>query len=574
VPDGYTAEMAIPFKSLRYPRPADGQHHVWGFQIVREVKSKDQENIVWAPMSRGESSFFAQMGVLEGMTGLSTSRNIEILPTVTAVQYGTIDPTRPGGPGFVNQSMDPDAGVNVKYGITPNLTADFTVNPDFSQIESDRPQIEVNQRFPLFYQELRPFFVEGAEIFEVAAPVTVVHTRTIVDPDYGAKLSGKVGRLSLGLLAANDAAPGKVDDPTNPLFERKAQTYIGRARFNLYSESHVGAVLTDREFMDSYSRLGGLDGNFRLGATRSLNFNLMGTLHRDLDGVETDGYLADVRLRQNGRNLDWTLLTYQVSPDFQTDAGFVRRTDQRVLMGNVGYTFYPESWIIDWGPDVRYERNYDFDSVLQDEELRIGGNVNFARNIGIGGSFLRGMERFGGIDFETQGFFVRGNVNTSRSFSFGGSFGMGEQIRYTSTPFLGDQVRWNVNTTLRPYSRLTSNLSFESSTLTDPRNDDEEVFDVQIARAQSTFQFTDRLLLRNITEYNTYDETFDLNLLVTYRVNAGTVFYVGYDDHYMQADLIEGDINGDGIDEQLFYESDLRRTNRALFAKVQYLFRL
>ncbi|MFP3948424.1 MAG: sugar-binding protein, partial [Longimicrobiales bacterium] len=157
VSDGFTAELAIPFKSLRYPSPADGRHHVWGLQIVREVKSKDQENIVWAPMSRDESSFFAQMGVLEGMEGLSTSRNIEILPTVTAVQYGAIDPTRSGGPGFVNQSTDPDAGVNVKYGITPNLTADFTLNPDFSQIESDRPQIEVNQRFPLFYQELRPF---------------------------------------------------------------------------------------------------------------------------------------------------------------------------------------------------------------------------------------------------------------------------------------------------------------------------------------------------------------------------------------------------------------------------------
>ena len=150
---------------------------------------------------------------------------------------------------------------------------------------------------------------------------------------------------------------------------------------------------------------------------------------------------------------------------------------------------------------------------------------------------------------------------------------MGDQIRFTDDPFLGDQVQWGLNATLRPISRLTSDLSFDSSRLTDPRNGDEEVFNVKIFRAQSTFQFTDRLQIRNITEYNTFDETFDLNVLFTYRVNAGTVLYMGYDDHYRQADLIRGDIDGNDIDEQLFFGNDLRRTNRALFAKVQYLFR-
>jgi hypothetical protein len=115
VEDGYVVEMAIPFKSLRYPMPPEGEPHRWGFQIVREVKSKDFENQVWAPMSRDETSFFAQMGVIEGMTDLSASRNIEILPTFTAIQYGEIDPTVPG---FQNQDTDPDAGVNVKSGVT------------------------------------------------------------------------------------------------------------------------------------------------------------------------------------------------------------------------------------------------------------------------------------------------------------------------------------------------------------------------------------------------------------------------------------------------------------------------
>ena len=396
VEDGYTAEMAIPLKSLRFPRRPDGEAHQWGLQIVREIKSKDQEIAVWAPMSRDQSSFYSQMGILDGMVGLSTTRNLEVLPTFSAIQYGDIVATHNTGPGFVNQDTDPDAGVSVKYGMTSNLTADFTVNPDFSQIESDRPQIEVNQRFPLFFEELRPFFVEGSEIFEVNAPVTVVHTRTIVDPDYGAKLSGKVGRLSLGVLAANDVAPGRVDDPADPLFKQRAQTYIGRGKFEVSSESHVGAMVTDREFLGGYSRLAGLDGNLRFGSARTVSFNLLSTRHRDLDGVERSGYLTDALVRHQGRSFEFYAQAFQISPDFKTDAGFVRRRDQRQFDARVGYALWPESWIISSWHGLRYYRNYDFDGVLQEELLRYGMDVSFARNISAHMNAERMMERFGG----------------------------------------------------------------------------------------------------------------------------------------------------------------------------------
>ena len=179
VDDGYTAEMAIPFKSLRYPQREGDVPHRWGFQIVREIQDKDNETDVWSPISRDIAGFLPQMGVLEGMANLSTSRNLEFLPTVTAINFGSLDTTTGT---FDVQDTSPEGGMNFKYGVTSNLTADFAINPDFSQIESDRPQIEVNQRFALFFSELRPFFLEGAEIFSIQAPVTFVHTRTIVDP--------------------------------------------------------------------------------------------------------------------------------------------------------------------------------------------------------------------------------------------------------------------------------------------------------------------------------------------------------------------------------------------------------
>ena len=138
VADGWTAEIAIPFKSLRYPQRAAGEVHRWGFQIVRTIESKDESD-VWAPVSRDVAGFLPQMGVLEGMSGLSLSRNFEIMPTVTAVRSGFRDT----GGQFVNDN-NAEGGANVKYGITSNLTFDFTYNPDFSQIETDRPQIEVN----------------------------------------------------------------------------------------------------------------------------------------------------------------------------------------------------------------------------------------------------------------------------------------------------------------------------------------------------------------------------------------------------------------------------------------------
>ena len=573
VADGYIAEMAIPLKSLRYPQRGPGEPHRWGFQIVREIKGKNEENAVWAPMSRDVAGFHRQMGLMEGMTDFSSSRNLEFLPTFTGIDFGSLD--RSSG-GWNDLGMNPEAGLNVKYGVTSNLTADFTLNPDFSQIESDQPQIEVNQRFPLFFSELRPFFVEGAEIFDLPGPVTFVHTRTIVDPTWGAKLTGKAGRFTIGLLSAEDEAPGNVGDVDDPLFGETAQNFIGRVKYDVYSESHVGALFTDRSFMDSSSRLGGIDGSFRLSRTMSTNFRLIESRHRDLEGVDRSGHIYDASITSNGRNLRWFAAAYELTPDFRTDVGFARRVDQRRVISNMGYRWWPESWLINWGPQLSYGRNWNFDRVLEDENTGVGLNFDFARSIRFSADVQRDMERFGGIDFPKTQMSVNGGVSSSRAFSVNASYRRGDEVFYDwDNPWLGhgDTARFNV--TVRPLARLSSQLGVNTSRLTDLRGGSaERVFDVQIYRAQSVLTFTDRLLMRNITEYNTFDKDLDFNVLFTYRVNAGTVFYIGYDDHYRQADRLYGDPDGDGFDERLFFTSDLRRTNRAIFTKIRYLFRL
>ena len=575
VDDGFTAEMAIPFKSLRYPQRGRDVPHRWAFQIVREIRHKD-ENAVWAPISRGVAGFLPQMGLLEGMTNLSMSRNLEIMPVATGIQLGSLD-TSSGA--FVADKAQPEGGVNVKYGITSNLTADFTLNPDFSQIESDRPQIEVNQRFALFYPELRPFFLEGAEIFNVFGPINFVHTRTIRDPDWGAKITGKVGRTSVGFLAANDAAAGSVAGLAGPDGDAAANVVIGRARYDLYAESHIGAMVTNRDFLGGYSRMALADGAFRLGRTQSVGFAAVQTDNRDLDGLDSRGTLFDVNYRLQGRH--WNIFngTYLLSPDFRTDVGFVQRTDQQRNVTTLGYRFWPESWVINWGPSVTYGRNWNFDNVLEDEQFEARLNTTFANNISGSFSVTRDMERYRGVNFDKLGYRAFGRISSSRKYSVGAFYRYGDEVRYQENPFLGRGGSGGMFVTLRPTSRFQSQINLNTSHLIDPRIDssigDPLVFEVTIVRALSTYQFTDRLAYRNIVEFNTLQRTAGLNMLVSYRVNAGTVFYIGYDDRYRQGDHILGeDLDGDGISDYLFPSvTTLQRTNRAFFTKFQYLFR-
>ena len=555
--DGWTAELAIPFKSLRYPPVDEGEAHRWGFQVSREIKGKD-ETVVWSPVSRNIAQFLAQMGVVEGLADLSTSRNLEILPTVTAFRTGSLDAA-----GAFREDDVVEAGLNLKYGISSDLTADFTINPDFSQIESDLPQIDVNQRFPLFYPELRPFFLEGQEIFNVFAPITAIHTRTIIDPRYGGKVSGKVGRSSVGVLFADDEAAGKRDDTSDPAFGRTAKVAIGRARFDLYPESFVGATFTNRDFMDSYSRMFAFDSNLRLGATNRWNVFLAESWHRDENGVEREGHVMGTFFNHVGRNVNFSAFYGGTHPDFRIDTGFVRRVDDRRLNTNLAYRWWPEHWLVNWGPRVSYGRDYSYEGVLLDENAGGGFDFTFARNVRLGVSAERSLERYGGVEFWKWSQGLDFDVNASRRVALVGNVSWGEAIRYGGMPFLGRARLGSLTAIFRPVSRLQSQVNVELSRLEDPRSDT-LVFDIQVLRGLTTFQFTERLLLRNIMEYNSFDRTLDGNVLLTYRVNSGTVFYLGYDGHYQQEDR---------LDPLRYLTERYRRTNRAIFTKISYLFR-
>ncbi len=252
-----------------------------------------------------------------------------------------------------------------------------------------------------------------------------------------------------------------------------------------------------------------------------------------------------------------------VDPDFRTDTGFVQRVDTRSLRSNLSYSWWPGNKVINWGPLSSYGRIYDFAGALQDEQASIGLRSTFANNLITVANFNRDMERFGGIEFFKTQAFVGGGIGASRRFSAGGFLSWGDQIRYSDSPFLGRSVTGTIFATFRPMTRLNADLTLITSRLHDPRHNS-AVFDVKILRTFTTYQFTNRFLLRNIMEYNSLSRTLGANLLFTYRVNAGTVFFVGYDDHYAQENL---------LDAVRYPTTALRRTNRAFFTKLSYLFR-
>src|SRR5256712_8566856 len=212
--DGWTVEVAIPFKSLRYEA---GKGKLWGFHVVRNFFRFNDELDSWLPISRDISSNLAQEGHLTGLEGISTEHTLEIIPSLTLSETGkrvnalsaaqlAANPTLLDPGRLLNEPIKSDLGLTMKYGITPTVTLDLAINPDFAQVEADQTVVLANQRFPIFFEEKRPFFLEGIDIFQTR--LQPVHTRAIIDPDIAVKLTGKRGRNTFGVLLASDNAPG------------------------------------------------------------------------------------------------------------------------------------------------------------------------------------------------------------------------------------------------------------------------------------------------------------------------------------------------------------------------------
>ncbi len=469
--DGWTVEVAIPFKSLRY---VAGKDKLWGFHIYRNIDRFNDELSSWVPISRDVSGELAQAAHLTGLEGISTERTLEVIPSITfsetgkrvnalsaaalAANPGALDPGR-----MLNQPIEAEAGVTVKYGLTPTVTLDMAINPDFAQVEADQTVVTANQRFPIFFEEKRPFFLEGIDIFKTR--LTAVHTRAIVDPDFAVKLTGKSGQNTFGLLLASDNAPGNFsEDERNstsalPAISRflDKNAYIGvlRMKRDVGKESSIGFIATSYNFIEKHNQLAGVDGRFKLNPQTVFSFQVLGTTSRTCFSEPTInerpilvtaacflGYenpdepnpqlLLSIASRsvyrtgkglgyafnynKDGRHFYYGFNGSGTTRDYRADVGFNRRTNSNNAGGYFGYNSEPKpkAKLISWSINNSAGMSFDWQGRSQSIYEEASIQFSFQRSSYLGFGFTGGYERL----FEEE-FGVARTPTQSGSF-FGG----------------------------------------------------------------------------------------------------------------------------------------------------------
>jgi Domain of unknown function (DUF5916)/Carbohydrate family 9 binding domain-like len=445
--DGWTLEVAIPFKSLRYEA---GKGKLWGIHVWRNIDRFNDEIDSWMPNSRDISSQLSQEGHIVGLENISTEHTLEIIPSVTLSETGrrvnaltpaqlAADPTVVDPGRLLNEPTKFDIGVTAKYGITPAITLDLAVNPDFAQVEADQTVVTANQRFPIFFDEKRPFFLEGIDIFK--SPLTVVHTRSIVDPDVALKLSGKWGKNTFGILLASDNAPGNFSEDerlnlsTLPAIARfiDKNAYIGilRVKHDVGAGSNLGFFLTSYNFIEQHNQLGGVDGRILISKQKTLTFQVVGSTSRRcfFDPVrdahrpgpsegcfvgfdpqpgnptrpgETQDYYRtgnglgyQFNYSQDGRHFFYGFNGSGRTQDYRADVGFTRRTNTNSLSGYVGYSAEPKpkAKMISWNVSENYGINFNWQGLSQNAYNEISFNSNFQKNTYVGGGITIAYER-------------------------------------------------------------------------------------------------------------------------------------------------------------------------------------
>jgi hypothetical protein len=383
--DGWTVEVAIPFKSLRY---VAGKDKLWGAHFWRRIKRFNNELDMWMPINRDISSWLSQEGHLTGLEGISTERTLELIPSLTLSETGTrkasLTPAQAGAgmldPGrFVNEPIKFDPGLTGKFTITPNVTLDFAVNPDFAQVESDQLVVTANQRFPIFFAEKRPFFLEGVDIFNTQ--IAAVHTRAIIDPGVAVKLTGKVNRNTFGLLVASDNGPGNFNADerltANPRFiDKNASIGILRLKHDIGKDSFIGFLGTYRRFVDTYNELGGFDSRLRINKQTTFSAQALVThsrrnffypdLGQTLDRAE-NGFIYAADYNMSGRHFGYDYSAVGRTRYYRADAGFNRRTNTNNHNLFVRYNSEPKpkAKLISWRVYDDVSTNFDWQGRLQ-----------------------------------------------------------------------------------------------------------------------------------------------------------------------------------------------------------------
>jgi hypothetical protein len=571
---GYIVEMEIPLNQLRFPA-ADGKQ-TWGIDVLRMYPRDSRMRIGATPLDREINCYLCQVGKIQGFENVEPGRDLEIVPTITASKNDTLDD--PVVDSLESGDADAEAGLSVRWGITPDMTANLAINPDFSQIEADVAQLDVNNQFALFFPETRPFFLEGSDYF--STPIQAVFTRTVADPAFGAKLTGKRGNNTFGAFATEDEItnlifPGAFGSDSESL-EISNTAFVGRYNRSFGQASSVGALVTARSGDDYHNYVGGLDGRWKINDHHELKAQFLQSETEYPDQVAddfdqpTDAFTGSAaQLQYNYESRNWFAYATHEMRDkgFRADSGFVTRVDYDQQTIGLGHIWHSEEG--DWWNRMRLNGDYD---IAHDDQGRLL-EEEVEAYFGISGPLQSYLE-FGGLSrdvlfddvmFHENKISLYTEMKPIGGLYFGIWARVGDQIDFDNT-VLGDEIRlqprveWNVNQNLL--------LRLQSSLVTLDSKEGPNIFDAQVHDLRATWQFSVRSFIRFSVQYQDVERNQDMyiepvdthtrdvgrQLLYSYKLNPQTVFFLGYSDSHVDDDDLES----------------LTITDRTLFMKIGY----
>ncbi|MEO6444913.1 MAG: DUF5916 domain-containing protein, partial [Gemmatimonadaceae bacterium] len=607
--EGWTAELQIPFASIRLPQRAEME---FGFDLVR-YHGKAGTRSSWSPRRRGSPCDICQQGTLIGINDIHVGRTLDLLPYVSGVASGSRSFGRDSllsGGAFLPYAVPTDfnstrptgtVGLDARFAITPSITINSTINPDFSQVESDDEQIRVNQRFALFYQERRPFFLDGRDVFDVSRQGEnggggdggvggeLVYTRAIVNPSTGARVTGKSGAMQFGTLYARDDEPawfyydGHESSGVVPQVGHAADVMITRLRRDMLADSWVGMSLLGRRA--GSSRNGVAEGDFTFrhgtlvlsgeGALSSERAPFDTLLSREFDGASRSGSFYNARLSQSGRNINWSASTTGLSPEFRNQLGRYTRVGVEGYSARVEFNQYPNGRLLQRvSQSVSASRTNAFGGGLLDMKVNPRLSLNFRQRASV--NLFANIERttLFGREVAMEGGGSDFRLEMSRLVQFGGFFFAGDRdIVDANNPRAGKGYFTSLRFTVRPLAQASIEVKGQRSIHFESWGG-ELVDDAKIARLRGTYQFTRALGVRVIGEYsdqfnslvsnplNRNIRRYSSSVLATYELGPASFLYVGYND--AQQDFAEPSVTRQRV----------LRTGNQFFLKLSYLFRL
>jgi hypothetical protein len=576
---GWTAETAIPLKSLRFPS-AKIQH--WNVLFLRIYPRDSRYNLSMTPIDRNNPCLTCQGRPLVGIEDIESTNSVEVLPYVLGSQSSSLEDTGNPSSSFNNNPVQGRIGTGLKYSPSPALSLEGVLNPDFSQIETDATQISINSRFSLFYPEKRPFFLEGSDLFQNR--ITAFYSRTINDPSAAAKVSGKSHGLYFGYLTALDrntpfTVPGDEENSTVST-SLHSLVNIARARYDFASESFIGAMFTGRTLSDAHNYVGGIDWSYLFSDsyyfrgeafyshTREVSdLDLLSDTRRfgstghdaAFDGETYGGYALRSQFLRSARDLSYTLTYFDYSPTFQAQSGFVTQSDWRQMDLSLDYAFYPtNAWLDRADLSADFGLHYNHDGLRKERWGVLAGDLQMKSQTTLSFSVLAlNQEIYRGVFFHNV---PRASIslNSQPASSLSAQFQVeaGRYIHRVDSTSLGIGHNIYTDFTFRPTDRFQIELSYSRARLSSVETG-ELFFDGYIARTVTKYQFNAELLLRIIAQYDSFDKSLELYPLISYKLNPFTTFYAG--STYSAA----------RFDEPYGFT----QTGRQFFVKLQYLWR-